>query len=105
MSLPRLTEREQGVIGRCLRAAADGPFFPDEEFHTLFGLEREEVRAIASRWPDEDAGKAVSLAINNALGNLLGYPHFLGTELQKWVGGTYEEIEVVYRKWRGEQRG
>ena len=35
------------VIGECLRAAVNGPFFPDWEFSTLFGLTRDEVRAVA----------------------------------------------------------
>jgi hypothetical protein len=106
MSLPQLTDLERDVIGACLRAAADGPFFPDAEFHTLFGLEREEVRAIAAKWPQvSEAGDAVPLAINNSLGNLLGYPHDQGGELQRWAGATYEEIESVFRKWRGDGHG
>ena len=44
-------ERDRDVIERCLRAAVEGPFFPDWEFHALFGLDREEVRAVLSAWP------------------------------------------------------
>ncbi|WP_162584044.1 hypothetical protein [Variovorax sp. PBS-H4] len=35
---------DSSIISECLWAAADGPFFPDWEFSTLFGLSREEVR-------------------------------------------------------------
>jgi hypothetical protein len=35
---------DRNVIEGCLRAAIDGPFFPNWECPTLFGLEREEVR-------------------------------------------------------------
>ena len=42
------------MIGQCLRAAVDGPFFPDREFSTLFGFSRDELRHIADRWPDEN---------------------------------------------------
>ena len=31
-----------------LVAASRGPFFPDWEFHSLFGLDRPEVEAIAA---------------------------------------------------------
>ncbi|HSU65699.1 MAG TPA: hypothetical protein VLJ39_02400 [Tepidisphaeraceae bacterium] len=59
-----------------MRAAADGPFFPDCEFSTLFGLKRGEVRRIADEWPlptvpPED----VVLAINSSMNWLLSYPH------------------------------
>jgi hypothetical protein len=26
------------IVGECLRASVDGPYFEDWEFHTLFGL-------------------------------------------------------------------
>ncbi len=47
MDFEKLSETDKAVIGQALRAAADGPFFPDREFHTLFGLERSDVRATA----------------------------------------------------------
>jgi hypothetical protein len=74
--LASLTEREKGVISECLRAASDGPFFPESEFHTLFGLQRAQVRDIAAAAPHiDDSQEDVALAINNALANLLSYPH------------------------------
>jgi hypothetical protein len=51
MHLERLSRQESNIVGEALRAAADGPFFPDWEFSTLFGLKREEVRRIANEWP------------------------------------------------------
>src|SRR5262245_15865777 len=69
----RFSDREIAAIGASLRAAAEGPFFPDWEFELLFGLRREEVAVIAGNWPFVDQGdKSVRLAINNALNNLLG---------------------------------
>ncbi len=50
-----MNDEEEGdseVIEQCLRAAADGPFFPDWEFTILFGFERDEVRRIAECWPN-----------------------------------------------------
>jgi hypothetical protein len=47
-----------------------GPFFPEWEFSTLFGLERAEVRAIADAWPVIADREKTEVAINNALNNL-----------------------------------
>jgi hypothetical protein len=65
---------DDDVIHQCLRAAVDGPFFPDWEFQTLFGFERDEIRQIAERWPDWDDADAQSDAVENTLNHLLGYP-------------------------------
>ena len=48
MSFHLLTPQEQKVIYECLQASVNGSFFPDWEFHTLFGLTRDEVREIIS---------------------------------------------------------
>jgi hypothetical protein len=39
MDLDSLSDVDKVILGQALSAAADGPFFPDWEFHTLFGLE------------------------------------------------------------------
>lgn len=62
---------DQEVILQCLLAAADGPFFPDWEFSTLFGFEREEIRRTASTWPDTDDGAEHGDAINATPKNFL----------------------------------
>lgn len=51
--MPRenLDEREREVVRECLQAAVKGPFFPDWEFETLFGLTREEVGKVLLSWP------------------------------------------------------
>jgi hypothetical protein len=66
---------DRDIMKACLRAAADGPFFPDWEFHTLFGMERSEVREVLSSWPDGSDAQLQFTAVNNAFNNLLGYPH------------------------------
>src|SRR3954471_19325806 len=74
--LSSLSEREKQTVFECLRAASDGPFFPDWEFPTLFGLERDQVRRIVAAIPHiDDSSEEVALAINNAMVNLFGYPH------------------------------
>jgi len=101
MTLSEMTQEDRDLLGRCLRAAANGPFFPDWEFHTLFGLERAKVAAIAARWPHVDGDdEDVRLAINNALANLLGYPHDEPEAFKQWIGEPSEEVERVFKKWR-----
>src|SRR3954462_5885611 len=75
MSLANLDERERDVIRQCLEATVNGPFFPEWEFGTIFGLERNEVRQVLLSWPDlDEADESVVRAINNSFNNLLGYP-------------------------------
>lgn len=45
-----LTGIEGELVRRCLAASVDGPFFPDWEFETLFGLTRDEVREVLDAW-------------------------------------------------------
>ena len=102
--LASLTQREREVVFQCLRAASDGPFFPDWEFHTLFGLERAQVRRIAGAAPHvDDSDEDTVLAIHNALGNLLGYPHDQEHAWPHFISVPHEEVSRVFDKWRGAQ--
>ena len=71
-----LSAAQSELVGRCLRAVVEGPFFEDPEFPVLFGLSRAEARAIAVAWPNvSGTDETVTCAINNMLLNLFGYPH------------------------------
>ena len=50
MQLDELSDFDKRILNEVLRAAAYGPFFPDWEFHTLFGLDRSVVKAISDNW-------------------------------------------------------
>jgi hypothetical protein len=62
MKSDSLSSVDKEILGQALRASVDGPFFPDWEFHILFGLERSEVRAIAATWPESTAIEANYIA-------------------------------------------
>ena len=47
----KLDQDLQDVLGRCLVAAADGPFFTDEELRASFGRSRESMQVVAGMWP------------------------------------------------------
>jgi hypothetical protein len=101
--LGALNEREKQTVFECLRAASDGPFFPDWEFQTLFGLERNQVRRIAAAIPDiNDSSEEVALAINNAMAHLTGYPHQKETLWSQFISVSEEEVDRVFDKWRGD---
>jgi len=101
MSLSNLTEEEFTIVRRVLVAAANGPYFPEWEFQTLFGLARIEVSAIASGTLDETRDE-VRCAINNSFVNLLGYPHGQESRLQEDLGLPIARISEIFQKWRAE---
>ena len=103
MALSDLSNRERELVRRCMQAAADGPYFPDWEFLTIMGVSRDEVRTVCGSWPQVDESRErVRLSINNTLNNLTGYPHGMTETLEAEVGADMEEIERVFRKWRGD---
>jgi hypothetical protein len=103
MSLSSLTAAEKQIVFECLVAASDGPFFPDWEFHTLFGLDRDRVRQIAAAAPNiDDSNEDVALAINNSMTNLLGYPHDQEAAWSNFISVSEKEVDRVFEKWRSD---
>lgn len=102
MHLERLSESESQIVGEVLRAAADGPFFPDWEFHALFGLARHQVREIADGWPLPSVDpEIVALAVNNSFNMLLGYPHRKDDVLPDWVSVDRLALNDLFMRLRG----
>src|SRR5690348_2074237 len=84
-----------------LVAAARGPFFPDWEFQTLFGLDRSEVVRIAEAFSSATPLTGnVSLAVSNAVANLLGYPHGQEFAWSQWLSVTPGELGAAYQRWQ-----
>jgi len=101
MPLDKLSPREQEVVFECLTVSVNGPFFPDEEFSTLFGLTRGEVREVVERWPvDDQSDEKAVLAINNVINNLLGYPHGQGEAWSDYICVSRDEVKAIFLKWR-----
>lgn len=99
--LERFDEDEKRVLREALRAAAEGPFFPDWEFRTLFGLDRSTVATIAQAWPNiDESSDEVVLAINNSLVNLVGYPHGEKDQWSKYISVSREEVLRILEKWK-----
>ena len=104
MPLADLNAAEQLTVRECLAAAANGPFFPDWEFQTLFGVERSEVRSILDAWPNlDETNENVLLAINNSMNHLLGYPHGREREWSQYISARPEDVARILQKWRSER--
>jgi hypothetical protein len=102
MPLRDLNFQELEIVKDCLLAAVEGPFFPDWEFHTLFGLERVKLKSILQSWPDlDESDEAVVLAINNSFNNLLGYPHGMLDNWSDYIRVDSRELARIYAKWKG----
>jgi hypothetical protein len=102
MHLERLSQAESRIVGEVLRAAADGPFFPDWEFQTLFGLERQKVREVADAWPLPVADpQIVAIAVNNSFNMLLGYPHRKDEAWSEWISVDRPGVNDLFNRLRG----
>jgi hypothetical protein len=98
-----LTDRESDIVHAALRASVEGPFFPDWEFRTLMGVQREEMRAVLDAWPTVVDAEIADLAINNAFNNLLGYPHDDWEEWASYSDAEPKELAQVFMRWRSER--
>jgi hypothetical protein len=96
--LDALTDTERETVRRALDAAANGPFFPDWEFDTIFGVEREKVTSALRRFPKLD-GEDDFLAVNNSLLWLVAYPHGCDVELATFQLDK-NSLVAIHRKWR-----
>lgn len=89
------------ILGECLNAVVNGPFIPDWEFHTLFGLTRNEVNAVLQAWPMvEERDNTVRTVINNSLNNLLGYPIDNPEKWAEFISVSKNQLEEIYLDWR-----
>ena len=93
------------MLKASLLAAARGPFFPEWEFGTLFGLQRAEVEAIADEFsPSTPIAGDVALALHNAVNHLLGYPHKQDAAWHQWLTVSPSELKAIYDKVEGSSR-
>ena len=101
MSLSHCTDEDIRIIAGCLKAVLEGPFFPEWEFSTLFGLQRVEVAEIARTWPMVDeSDKRVHLAVKNALVNLTDYPHGEEQHWNRFLSVPPARLRDALQRWR-----
>jgi len=81
------------ITKECLRAVLEGSFFPEWEFETLFGIDRETVQTVYDAWPTQtiDADD-FSCAVVGSLNNLIGYPTGQSEEWSKYISVSPERV-------------
>ena len=99
--MERLSEHDRAIVQDCLGATVEGPFFPDWEFRTLFGLTRDQVRHVLETWPETTDLEVQDVAVNNALNNLIGYPHSNWAAWREFTSVGPEEVARILNSWRG----
>ena len=94
-----LSLSEVALVKHSLRAAVEGKFFPEWEFETLFGVDRETVRKVYLSWPRQTIEDEVFWsAVIGSMNNLLGYPHGREEELTLYVPeGRTAILETLHR--------
>lgn len=89
------------VILESLAAAAFGPFFPESDFHIIFGLTRDELKDLANKCNNVSSqDDQYTLAIKKSINNLLGYPHDCEKIWGEYISVTPTELERIYQKWK-----
>lgn len=90
----KLSDDEIALVRECLRAAVEGPFFPEWEFETLIGVDRVIVARVYTTWPDISVEPAeFSCAVLGSLNNLLRYPHGKSDKLKHYITSGIENIQ------------
>jgi hypothetical protein len=95
----QLSPADQKVVRELLLAAANGPFFPDWEFHLLFGFDRSKVVEVAKAPQDDLQTQRI---IGGAFNNMLGYPHKQEAQWSNWLSVSWDELHELERLWRAE---
>jgi hypothetical protein len=98
----KLTDDEMKMIFSCLKAACEGPFFPDWEIHSLMGFEKEDIKNFLKNvkeinWED----KETEYIVNNVIVNLLWYPHGENKILSEYISAPKEHLLKLFNKLKG----
>lgn len=91
-----LSSSEIEIVRRSLQATVEGSFFPDWEFETLIGVDREMVRNVQNAWPQQTLDQDdFGCAVIGSLNNLVGYPHGKDEELIGYVPEGRDAIRMT----------
>ncbi|HUJ45836.1 MAG TPA: hypothetical protein VLV55_01790 [Rhizomicrobium sp.] len=81
-----------------MTASANGPFFPDWEFQTLFGITREQMRSAIADFPNLSASNNVHMwATNYSMLMLTTYPIKEKDKLKAYQLDLHEVARVLVK--------
>ncbi len=89
------------LLGRCLAAAAGGPFFTDEELDRLFGRNRETLSIVSAMWPKVNlaAPEVLDLLQRVVDGLVEREPGHAGA-WEEWIGAPVERVRGALEVFR-----
>lgn len=101
-----LAPEDVDMVGRAVKAATEGDFFPEIEFSTIFGIDRASLRRVYVGWPEPEMElRDFRLAVLDTLNNLTGYPHNMDDELAYYVPEGIDALLRVQRELRARWPG
>lgn len=89
------SNKEIHLIKGCLNEAVNGDYFDDDEFQTLFGFYRDEIRDFNNNWVGEIFEPRDLTFIRVTLGQLLNCPHGKIPILEKSLKCKISEIQSI----------
>jgi hypothetical protein len=97
----KLDEDLQDVLGRCLIAAADGPFFTDSQLESLFGRSRESMRVVAGMWPRMNlAAPELPELLSRIVRALTERADPASDSWSEWIGSPPQKLEAAVEVFR-----
>src|SRR5579863_5829198 len=90
-----LSKDERELLRECVCAAAEGPFFPDWEIHTLLGAYREQLQRICEQWPTSMEDPNSRSVAKNVLVNLAGYPIDEPNRWGEFISADLEDVRAL----------
>jgi len=98
----KLDEDVVEALGKCLDAAARGPFFDDVELKSLFGRSRESMQVVAGMWPRMNlAAPDLRELLAQIVRELIARENPTSPAWNEWIGASPEKLEAaveVFRK-------
>jgi hypothetical protein len=97
----KLDQDLQDVLGRCLVAAAQGPFFTDAELRSLFGRSRKSMQVVAGLWPRMNLAAPDLRELLAAVVRELARRVDAGSpDWSRWIGASREKLEAAVEVFR-----
>ena len=98
MKLNNLSKNDLEIIKNCLIFSEDERLFPEWEFETLFGISREQFRAISRDLPAVDSeSQNVEMAVIGCLNHILGYLHMSDKDWKKNFSFSHDQLLRILR--------
>ena len=97
----KLDQDVQDVLGRCLVAAAVGPFFTDPELESLFGRSRESMRVVAGMWPRMNlAAPDLRELLSGVVRELVRRDDPASASWDEWISAPPQRLEAAVEVFR-----